>query len=40
MELSIKYELQLTPKLCGANEAQRNLRPNERLVRFLLHFAS
>lgn len=22
----------LTLKLCGANEAQRNLRPNERLV--------
>ena len=23
----------LTTKLCGANEAQRSLRPNERLVR-------
>jgi len=28
----------ITLKLCGANEAQRNLRPNERLVmRFLAH---
>ena len=25
----------LTPKLCGAKEVQRSLRPNERLVRRL-----
>ena len=28
----------ITLKLCGANEAQRSLRPNERIVRLLVHF--
>ncbi len=26
----------ITTKLCGANEAQRSLRPNERLVMYFL----
>ena len=30
----------ITTKLCGANEAQRSLRPNERFVMYMFQFFS
>ncbi len=36
-DFDFRFVLPLTLKLCGANEAQRSLRPNERLVMATAH---